>query len=103
MLIDPTVSVPTVVGISVLVGIACYGIYNGTRGNTGPMEHAFIGKGMLALWLLVTCFLTMLFALPMPYAHLLWVPYVAVLLALGLYCRRKSRQLRVTDFNSPTQ
>ena len=99
MFIDPTVSIPAVVGTSVPLGMVCYGIFYGTRGNTGPMEHAFIGKGMLALWVLVTCFLTMLFAFPMPYAHLLWVPYVTVLIALGLYCRRKSQQLRVIDSN----
>ena len=102
MIIDPNIGVPILVGTSVVSGVACYGVYYGSRANTGLMENAFTGKGMLAFWVLLTSFLSLLFALPMPYAHLLHIPYVAVLVGLSLYCNRKSQQLREIDSNNPT-
>ena len=61
------------------------------KNTNGPRERAFMIKVSVVCWIAVTMFLGLMFALPNPYRHFLWIPY-AVLLPLGIVIGNRTQQ-----------
>ena len=59
---------------------AALGTYRAIRHTGGARERGFAMRAAAALWLFLLAFLAALVALPAPYRHLLWIPYLALLL-----------------------
>ena len=67
--------------IGILGGIV--GTYFSIKNTTGIKERAFMIKCCIACWIAIGLFLGLMFTLPVPFRHFLWIPY-AVLLPLGI-------------------
>jgi hypothetical protein len=67
--------------VGVLGGIL--GTYASVKNTNGPRERAFVVRVAALCWLLVLAFLAGLLLLPGWYKHLLWIPYV-ILLVIGI-------------------
>ena len=78
--------------IGLLGGI--FGTYLSIRNTNGQQERAFMVKSAAVCWVAVILFLALMFALPSPYRHLLWIPY-AILLPLGaVFANRAQQRIR---------
>jgi hypothetical protein len=68
-----------------LVGVAggIYGTFRSIQSTKGPLERAFMVKASVIAWVAIVVFIGLMFVLPNPYRHLLWIPY-GVLLPLGI-------------------
>jgi hypothetical protein len=71
-----------------------FGTYCSIRNTRGPRERAFMIKASVVCWLVVVLFVGLLFALPSPTRHFLWIPYVILLPTGTLYWNRKQRLIR---------
>ena len=71
--------------LGVLLGIlgGAIGTYCSVRNTRGPRERAFAVKMSIVCWVFVALFVAGLFLIPGWYKHLLWVPYV-LLLVVGI-------------------
>jgi len=58
------------------------GTWCSIRNTRTPAERGFMIWCSIGVWVFVTAFLAGLFLIPQPYNHLLWLPYV-ILLILG--------------------
>ena len=67
------------------------GTYCSIRNTNGPKERAFMIKASIAVWAGILLFLDLMYFLPNPYRHLLWIPY-SVLLPLGIIYGNKIQQ-----------
>jgi len=79
-----------------VVGLASgiIGTYFSIKNTNGPKERAFMVKASVVCWIAVTLFLGLMFILPNPYRHFLWIPY-AILLPLGIvFGNRTQRRIR---------
>ncbi len=57
-----------------------FGTWCSIRNTQSPAERAFMIRCSIAVWLLVTAFVASLLLIPVPYNHLLWLPYVILLI-----------------------
>ena len=86
-------------GIIVAVAAGCLtglaggilGTWASIRNTNGPRERAFVVKASAIMWLAGIIFLTLMFALPMPWRYLLWIPY-GILLPLGIITWNRAQQ-----------
>ena len=70
------------------------GSYFSIKNTNGPRERQFTIKLSAVVWVAVTLFLVLMFAIPRPYNALLWIPY-AILLPIGIkYWNRKQIEIR---------
>lgn len=69
------------------------GTYAGVKNTRGPRERAFVIRAAVLCWALVLAFVLGLLLIPGWYKHLLWIPYV-VLLVLGIRSWNRA-QLRI--------
>lgn len=76
-----------------VIGLAggIFGTCCGIKNTQGPRERAFMVKASVVCWAAVILFLGLMFALPKPYCHLLWIPY-AILLPVGVVFSNRSQQ-----------
>ena len=88
--------------LGVLIGISggVVGTYCSIRNTKGPLERALIIKASAFTWFAVLAFVSLMFALPNPYRHLLWIPY-GVLLPLGI-TKLNSKVSVVRNFENST-
>lgn len=86
-----------------VIGLAggIFGTYCGIKNTLGPRERTFMVKSNAVCWVAVTLFLGLMFVLPRPYCHLLWIPY-ALLLPLGVVFSNRTQQ-RIRREESPAQ
>src|SRR4030095_8219268 len=80
---------------------SCIGVLGGAvgtwcsiRNTRTPAERAFMIRCSIAAWLLVTAFVAGLFLIPVPYNHLLWFPYVILLILAICWMNGVQAQLR---------
>jgi hypothetical protein len=59
------------------------GTYFSIKNTRGPRERAFMIKCSIVCWIAISLFLGLMFTLPAPYRHFLWIPY-AILLPVGV-------------------
>ncbi|MDX9868455.1 MAG: hypothetical protein RBT78_11055 [Kiritimatiellia bacterium] len=80
-----------------LVGLAggVVGTWASVRNTNGPRERAFMIRACAVIWVAGLAFLALMFLLPMPWRHLLWIPY-GILLPLGIITGNR-RQQRIRD------
>ena len=78
-------------GVLGLIG-GLIGTYFSIKNTRGPRERAFVIKCSVVCCIVISLFLGLMFTLPEPYRHFLWIPY-AVLLPLGIaaWNRKQSR------------
>lgn len=75
------------------------GTYFSIRNADGPLERRLIYKFAVAMWVAICLFLIGIFLFPVPYNHLLWIPYG---FTLSMAIRRYNQTLaRVRSQNSP--
>ena len=76
-----------------IIGLAggIFGTYCSIKNTNGPRERAFMIRASVVCWIGVILFLGLMFALPNPYRHLLWIPY-AILLPLGIIFGNRTQQ-----------
>jgi len=67
------------------------GTYFSIKSTNGPRERAFMVKTAVVCWIAMVVFLVLMFLLPSPYRHFLWIPY-AILLPLGITFANRSQQ-----------
>ena len=71
---------PTIGWIGGIIGgtLGCIGgvigSYFSIKNVNGPRERAFMIKCVIVGWIAIIAFLALLFLLPNPYQHLLWIP-----------------------------
>lgn len=67
-----------------LAGLAggIYGTLRSIQSTKGPLERACMIKASLIAWVSIIVFIALMFLVPSPYRHLLWIPY-GVLMSLG--------------------
>ena len=78
--------------IGLLGGI--FGTYMSVKNTKGPRERAFMIKSSVICWIAILVFLGLLFTLPSPYCHLLWIPYVILLIAGIVVSNRTQQRIR---------
>jgi uncharacterized membrane protein len=79
------------------------GTYFSIRNTKGPRERNFVVRSAVVFGLGVSAFLAALFVTPMPYASLLWLPYMAALLFVGRAWNRRQRQIRSEESSASSQ
>ncbi len=77
-------------GLIGLIG-GIIGTYFSIKNTNGPRERAFMVKASVVSWIAIILFLGLMFALPNPYRHFLWIPY-AILLPLGIVFGNRTQQ-----------
>lgn len=83
-------------GILGLLGGAI-GTYFSIKNTNGPREKSFMVKCAVVGWIAIIFFLVLMFVLPNPYKHLLWIPY-GILLPIGIrYGNRKQQEIRESE------
>lgn len=68
--------------IGILGGL--FGTYCAIRNIRGLQARAFAVKAAVGWWIGVSVFVALVWVLPHPQRHFMWIPY-AVLLPLGIY------------------
>jgi len=73
------------------------GTYFSVKNTRGPRERAFMIRCAVVCavvaWIAIALFLALMFLLPIPYRHYLWIPY-AILLPVGIrYCNERQREI----------
>lgn len=69
------------------------GTYFSVKNTRGPRERAFMIRCAVVAWVAIAIFLLLMFLLPSPYRHYLWIPY-AILLPVGIrYCNERQREI----------
>lgn len=82
-------------GLGILGGLV--GQYFSIRNTNSLRERAFMIKASVVFWIALVLFLGLMFALPNPYRHLLWIPY-GILLPLGVkLVNRMQQNIRNAD------
>lgn len=76
-------------GIGLAGGVI--GTYFSIKHTNGPRERAYMVKASVVCWTAVVLFIGLMFALPNPYRHLLWIPY-AILLPLAIVFSNRTQQ-----------
>lgn len=59
--------------LGVLGGV--YGTWNGIKKTKGPRERAYVVKLSVLYWIVVPLFVVLVFVLPKPWNHYIWLPY----------------------------
>jgi hypothetical protein len=76
------------------------GTYCSIRNTNGPKERSFMVNASIVVWIGIFLFLGLMFALPNPYRHLLWIPYL-VILPLGIiYGNKKQQRIRQEEIEN---
>lgn len=95
---------PATIGLIGGVGGTVIGFLGGAIGtwfsikNTnGPLAKKLMIQMSLIFWMIVFTFLGLMFLLPVPYKHLLWIPYGIGLPVAIRYCNRKQQEIRETE------
>ncbi|MCI0361725.1 MAG: hypothetical protein L0211_24840 [Planctomycetaceae bacterium] len=70
------------------------GTWCSIRNSTTPAERAFVIRCSIGVWVLVMAFVIGLLLIPTPYNHLLWMPYVIILVVSILWMNRAQARLR---------
>lgn len=89
-----------------LIGIAggIFGTRCSIKNTNGPRERAFIIRAAACYWIGGLLFLGLLFALPMAYRGLLWIPYSILLPAGIVFGNRKQQAIRQAEAqNAPSK
>jgi len=84
-----------------MIGLAggAVGTYCSIRNAQGPRERQFMVHSSIVVWVAVLLFLALLFTLPSPWRHLLWIPY-GILLPTGIIMgNRKILAIRREEAN----
>lgn len=78
-----------------LLGIAggVLGCYIPYRLAKTPRQKAFVLKSSAFFWLLVLVFLAGIFLLPVPWNHLVWLPYIVVLILSINWINKRQQQM----------
>jgi hypothetical protein len=76
-------------GLGILGGLV--GTYFSIRNTNSPRERTLMIKASVVFWIALVPFLGLMFALPNPYRHLLWIPY-GILLPLGVKLVNRMQQ-----------
>ncbi len=78
------------------------GTYFSIKNTTGIKERAFMIKCSIACWIAIGLFLGLMFTLPDPYRHFLWIPY-GVLLPIGITAvnRKQSKIQKIQEEEPP--
>ncbi len=79
-------------GLGVLGGLV--GTYFSIRNTNGPRERSFVVRSAILCWLAIGVFLAALWFTRMPYAALLWLPYMALLPVAARAWNRRQNQIR---------
>ena len=86
--------------IGVIIGGICgltggiIGTYCSIKNTSGPRERTFMIRVCVIGWIAIIVFLGLMFALPNPYRHFLWIPY-GILLPLAIVTgNRKQNKIR---------
>ena len=89
--------------IGSIIGLAggAIGTYFSIKNTKGPLERAFMIKASVIAWIAISVFLILMFLLPNPYRHWLWVPY-GILLPLGIIKLNK-KVAEIREFENTTQ
>ena len=70
------------------------GTYFSITNTNGPRERAFMIKVSVIGWVAILVFIGLMFTLPSPYRHILWIPY-GILLPLAIVTgNRKQQRIR---------
>ncbi len=77
-------------GIGGLAG-GIIGTYCSIKNTNGPRERTFMIKVSVIGWIAILVFLGLMFALPNPYRHFLWIPY-GILLPLAIVTGNRKQQ-----------
>lgn len=90
-------------GVLGLIG-GSIGTYFSIKNTRGPRERAFMIKCSVVCWIAISLFLGLMFTLPAPYRHFLWIPY-AILLPLGIAVgnRKQSKIQKIESQNKPCE
>ena len=87
-------------GVIGLIG-GIIGTYFSIKNTNSARERAFMVKASVVGWIAITLFLGLMFALPNPYRHFLWIPY-AILLPLGIVLSNRTQQrIRKEESQNP--
>ena len=78
------------------------GSYFSIKNVNGPKERAFMVKCVIVGWIAIAIFLTLLFLLPNPYRHLLWIPYGIALTQSIRYGNRRQNMIRESEKEEST-
>jgi hypothetical protein len=82
--------------IGVLGGVL--GTWASVKNTRGPRERAFVVRASVLCWIVVLAFLSGILLIPDWYKHLLWIPYL-ILLVLGIRWWNQA-QLRIRQEES---
>jgi hypothetical protein len=86
-------------GILGLLG-GIVGAYFSIKNTNSQRERAFIIKCISVCFIAVSVFCALMFTLPSPYRHLLWIPY-SILLPWGIrVVNRKQQRIRETEMQN---
>lgn len=87
--------------IGVIGGMA--GMYFSIKNTHGPRERAFVIRGAVFAAIAVTLFLALMFLLPEPHRHLLWIPY-GIALSVGIvYSNKRQREIALEEQGEPQE
>ena len=89
--------VGAIIGCILGIGGGVIGTYFSINNAKGPMEKAFMVKASIVTWIAIILFLVLMFLLPNPYRHMLWIPY-GILLPWGIIkMNKKIAKIRETE------
>jgi hypothetical protein len=83
-----------ILGSLIGLGGGVIGTWCSIRNTKTPAERAFMMRCSIAVWVFVTAFVAGLMLIPAPYNHLLWLPYVPLLIGSILWMNRVQARLR---------
>lgn len=69
------------------------GTYFSVRNTRGPLERAFLIRCAVVAWIAITIFLALMFLLPSPHRHYLWIPYAILLPVAIRYGNHRQREI----------
>jgi hypothetical protein len=74
-----------------------FGTYCSIKNTKGPLERRFMIKASSVVWIALSIFLGMLFALPAPYRYLVWIPY-GIFVPLGIrFINKRQREIQAEE------
>ncbi len=86
-------------GVLGLIG-GIVGAYISIKNTNSQPERAFVIKCSAVCFVAVSVFCALMFTLPSPYRHLLWIPY-SILLPWGIMAvNRKQQRIRETEMHA---
>jgi Ca2+/Na+ antiporter len=94
---------PAILGalIGGAIGVAggIVGTYFSIKNTKTQAEKEFMIRSSIVVWIAVTLFGLLMWLIPFPYNHLLWIPY-ALALGFGIpYANKKQQEFRESSLN----